>query len=129
MKKEMTYEEFNDNYTIENRKVYEIKDELDKRGIKDLKSRLNFVEENYDGQYYMYFALKEVDDVILKNYNELNEEFILRKNPIDYLLRAFGFAIKFMPEGLPEHAYDYMKSNSNTFLYNLIDQYREQGVI
>lgn len=128
MREVMSHKEFIDSHTIENRKVYEIQSELDKKGIRDIKERLKYVEENYDGQYYMYIALKEIHDVILKNYHELNEELTIRKTSIDYLLRACSFAITFIPEGLPEDAYDYMKRNSNSFFNNVIEQYIEQGI-
>lgn len=128
MKDKMTRNEFINSFAIDDEKINEINEELDSKDIKELKTRLKYVEDNYDGQCYMYFALKEVNNFMISNYNRLFDVFSLRKDAVNYLLKAFSFGINFMPDKLPEHAYDYMKSNANVLIYNLIDEYRLQGV-
>lgn len=125
MKKYMSNEEFCNCHTIDRRDFYKIDEELEEKNICDLSSKIEYVKENYDGQRYMYFVLKELDDIILMNYQEVNEEYIFSKDAVDRMLRAFLFATMYMQDGLPEHAYDYIKGKSNRFVNELLNQYKE----
>lgn len=125
MKKYMSNEEFSSCHTIDYRDFNEINEELERKNIHDLSSKIEYVKENYDGQRYMYFVLRELNDVILTNYHEVNEEYRFSKDAIDRILRAFSFATMYMQDGLPEHAYDYIKSKSSVFFHELLHQYKE----
>ena len=119
----MSNEEFCNCHTIDHRDLYEIEKELEIKNISDLLGKINYVKENYGGQMQMHYVLKELNDVILRNYREVNDEYTFSKSAVDGLLRSYLFATTYMIEGLPEHAYNYIETKSNTFFRELIEQY------
>ena len=119
----MSNEEFCNCHTIDHRDLYEIEKELEIKNISDLLGKINYVKENYGGQMQMHYVLKELNDVLLRNYREVNDEYTFSKSAIDGLLRSYLFATTYMIEGLPEHAYDYIKTKSNMFFRELMEQY------
>ena len=119
----MSNEEFCNCHTINHRDLHEIEKELEIKNISDLLGKINYVKENYDGQMQMHYVLKELNDVILMNYHEVNDEYTFSKSAVDGLLRSYLFATTYMIEGLPEHVYNYIKTKSNTFFRELIEQY------
>ncbi len=119
----MSNEEFCNCHTIDNRDLYEIEKELESNNISDLLGKMKHVEENYGGQMQLHYILRGLNDVILMNYHEANEEYTFSKSAVDGLLRSYLFATTYMQGGLPEHAYDYIKTKSNTFFRELMEQY------
>ncbi len=71
----------------------------------------------------MHYVLKELNNVILRNYREVNGEYTFSKSAVDGLLRSYLFATTYMIEGLPEHAYNYIETKSNKFFRELMEQY------
>ena len=121
----MSNEEFCNCHTIDHRDIYKINDELETKKISDMHSKLKYVKEYFGGQIYMNFTLKELDDVILKNYHLVNDEYVFSKDAVDGLLRSYLFATQYMQEGLPEHVYDYIKGKAGSFVYELLEQYKD----
>ncbi len=119
----MSNEEFCNCHTIDHRDLYEIEKELEIKNISDLLGKINYVKENYGGQMQMHYVLKELNDVILRNYREVNDEYTFSKSAVDGLLRSYLFATTYMIEGLPEHAYNYIETKSNKFFRELMEQY------
>ena len=122
MSKYMSDEEFSRSNIISNKEIHNISDILDEQGIKNLYERIEYVKKNYDGKIYLYYMLKELDEKISMNYNDAPEEYSLSVESIDGILRAFLFASEYMQDRLPEHAYNYIKSKSSTFIYELEQQ-------
>lgn len=125
MKKYMSNEEFCNCHTIDHRDLYKIDDELERKNIRDMESKIKYVRENYGGQIYMNFVLRELDDIISMNYHQVNDEYTFSKCAVDGLLRSYLFATQYMQEGLPEHAYDYIKGKANSFINELLEQYKQ----
>lgn len=125
MSKYMSDEEFSSSNIISDREIYDINDVLDKKGIINLSKRINYVKENYSGKTYLYFMLKELDDKLLMNYHDVPEEYSLSLGAVDGILRAFLFASEYMQDRLPEHAYNYIKSKSSTFVDELKQQLKD----
>lgn len=111
----MSNEEFQKCFTVSSRDIRIIQDDLEKKNITDLKSKINYVKNNYYGQLFMNYALKELDDVILLKYSKIKDEFVFSEDAIDGILRAFFFATELLQARLPQHSYDYMISKSSTF--------------
>ncbi|EHK2347763.1 hypothetical protein LI058_05215 [Clostridium perfringens] len=122
MGKYMSDDEFIKASIINDREIYYIDETLKQKGITDLSRRIDYVKENYNGSIFLWFMLKELDDKILMNYQVIPEEYLLSKDAIDGILRAFLFASNYMQKGIPEHAYNYIKSKSSTFVYELEKQ-------
>lgn len=97
--------------------------------IINIKDQIEYIRKNYYGQEYIYFALRELDNVILNNYHKVNDNFVFSKKVVDGLLRAFTFAMQYMQEDLPQHVYNYMDGKSGSFFRQLLEQYKEQKVI
>ena len=73
----------------------------------------------------MYYALKELDDVILKNYHEIPEKITFTKDAVDGILRSYLFAISLLTPNLPEHAHNYLISKSSSFFSQLLKDYKD----
>lgn len=125
MKDYMTDEEFSKCNTTGDREFNYISEELDSKGIKDIYRRIQYVKENYRGQEYLFFVLKELDDKILLNYHDVPEEYVFTLAQVDGLLRSYLFATEYLQARLPEHMYGYIKSRSGTFLASLEEQLRK----
>lgn len=125
MSKYMSDEEFRSSNIINYREIYDIRDILESKGITNLSERIDYVKENYSGHIFITFMLKELDDKLLMNYHELPEEYSLSLGAVDGILRAFLFASEYMQDRLPEHAYNYIKSKSSTFVYELEQQLKD----
>lgn len=122
MNKYMSDEEFRKCNSVDRRKISNIYEELDNKGINDISERIDYVKKNYEGQIYLNFMLEELDNKILMNYHTVPEEYSFSLGAVDGLLRSYLFASEYMQEGLPEHAYDYIKSKSGTFVNELENQ-------
>ena len=85
----MSNEEFCNCHTIDNRDLYEIEKELESNNISDLLGKIKHVKENYGGQMQMHYILRELNDVILMNYHEVNDEYTFSKSAVDGLLRSY----------------------------------------
>ena len=48
---------------------------------------------------------------------------VLRVYTLYFTTSSYLFATTYMQEGLPEHVYNYIKTKSNTFFRELIEQY------
>lgn len=125
MSKYMSDEEFRSSNIINYREIYDIRDILESKCITNLSERIDYVKENYSGHIFITFMLKELDDKLLMNYHELPEEYSLSLGAVDGILRAFLFASEYMQDRLPEHAYNYIKSKSSTFVYELEQQLKD----
>lgn len=122
MSKYMSDEEFSRSSIIINKEISDINDILDEKGIENLDERIDYVKKNYGGKIYLYFMLQELDDKLLMNYHDVPEEYSLSLGAVDGMLRAFLFTSKYMQDRLPEHAYNYIKSKSSSFIYELEQQ-------
>lgn len=122
--KEINDDEFTNCHSVGFRDLYEIDDILEKKGITQLSEKLEFVKKNFYGQYYMYYTLKELDDIILKNYHEIPEEITFTKDAVDGILRSYLFAISLLTPNLPEHAHNYLISKSSSFFNQLLKDYK-----
>lgn len=118
----MSDEEFSRSSIIINKEISDINDILDEKGIENLDERIDYVKKNYGGKIYLYFMLQELDDKLLMNYHDVPEEYSLSLGAVDGMLRAFLFTSKYMQDRLPEHAYNYIKSKSSSFIYELEQQ-------
>lgn len=123
--KYMTNEEFCEYDTIGDREFDYISKELDNKGIKDICEKIQYVKENYSGQEYLFFVLKELDDKILLDYNNIPEGYEFTLSEVDGLLRAFLFSTRYLQNKLPGHMYDYINSKLETFLNSLEKQLRK----
>jgi len=124
----MSDEQFSKCHSYEYIELHKIRDDLENRGITQINKKLAYVKENYYGQLYMAYALEELNKVILCNYQEVGDKFILSKDAVDGILRAFGFAIEFLHADLPQHAHNYMISKSGSFFRELAKHYKEKNI-
>lgn len=124
MKNFMTDEEFSKANSIIPKEINKIYEDLEQNNIVDIENRINYVYENYEGHLYINFLWKELDDMILRNYHNMREEFTFTKSAVDGLLRAFYFATEYMQPRLPEHVYNYIKNKSSLFSEQLVNQYK-----
>lgn len=125
MKEYMSNEEFVQCKTTGNEEYNYISEELDCKGIKDIYRRIQYVKENYSGQEYLFFVLRELDDKIIFNFHNVPEKYEFTISQVDGLLRSYLFATEYLQAKLPEHMYDYIKSKSETFFSSLEKQLRK----
>lgn len=125
MTRYMSDKEFSTCSIINDREIYDIRAILESKEITYLNERIDYVKENYSGRIFLSFMLRELDDKILKNYHDVPEKYSLSIGAIDGILRAFLFASEYMQDRLPEHAYNYIKSKSSTFVYELEQQLKD----
>lgn len=110
--------------SIDRREYYEYVKKVENLHPNNAKMRYEYSKEIMPGQLFLYYIVDELQKASMgsayaySNYNSISK-VTFSTGAIETLLRAIYFMLDHLHDGLPEHNYKYMISNSSTFFNEL----------
>jgi hypothetical protein len=116
--------------SIERRVYLEYVDKVKSLYPRDINKRFEYAKEIMPGQIYMNYVIDELQDATMAaayGYGDAKKinNITFTSEQVETLLRAMGFMIERMHDGLPEHNYDYIKTKSSSFFRILREQVKD----
>lgn len=123
MTKSLNSENYN---SIDYKEYHEYIDRVKSLYPDNAKRRFEYAKKIMPGQLYMLYLVEELQVTTMRSAyvykeNKRINNITFSTEAIETLLRAMGFMIDHMHDGLPEHNYKYIKTKSSTFFNELIE--------